>query len=618
MASVAMFIPGGQPIAAVASVVAVAANVGAQITAKAPPARGSVNGITIGGDQPMPYPMGRTYYGGSRQYQLGYGPTLDKVPNPYAFIVDVYSGVTIAGFQALYADFVSLGIPAAGGAATGYAAGFLWADTQRGLVPEPDALQPRYAGAPQWGADYKLSGEAAIGWSLLFDRKGKVFASGVPQLGAVLQGVMAYDPRADSTYPGGSGPQRINDETTWTYTENPGLHALSYALGRYQQGYKVAGVGIEPDGLLIADFVHLANVCEANGWKVGGVIFEPAIGSASTRWQNLKDILAAGGAEPCFRNGQLGLKVSAPRVALDTITGDDLADGDIVVGGMQGYEARLNTLIPKYRSEPHKWEYVQSTQPISIASYVAEDGEVKREERQFNLVQQKDQAAQLCAYELIDRRELGEIEVPCKPRMRRYGPGDLLIVDLPEAGLPATPCVILKKTVDPVTMTVSFVLRGETPAKHSFALAATGAAPPTPALGGTEALDAVAAPIDPNRAAYQIAAQSIAYPVTSTDTTITIQAFRATLDDGRIIDFPAGSITGLTAANSYVVLWDLAAQAYMAVLSPALNEIASSAYAIIRYAVTQETDGTYPDNPTPPGGDGGGGYGGSRQPVAQN
>jgi hypothetical protein len=284
---------------------------------------------------------------------------------------------------------------------------------------------------------------------------------------------------------------------------------------------------------------------------------------------------------------------------------------------MQGWEQRLNTLIPKYRSEPHKWEYVQSTTPVTIASYVTEDGETKQEERQFNLVQDKDQAAQLCAYELLDRRELGEISLTCKPRLRRYGPGDLLIVDIEEAGLIQQPCVILKRSVDPERMTVSFVLRGETSTKHAFALGQIGTAPPTPMLRSTEDLDGNAAPISdlPPRAAYLIIRSSEAYPLDSTIDTITVKAFDATIDDGRVLSFPAQTITGLDDGSTYVVLWDLTAQAFIAVSAPALNEVASPNYVVVREFTTQNEDGTYPPDPTAPGGDGGGGYGGGGCPV---
>lgn len=119
------------------------------------------------------------------------------------------------------------------------------------------------------------------------------------------------------------------------------------------------------------------------------------------------------------------------------------------------------------------------------------------------------------------------------------------------------------------------------------------------------------------RAAYQIIAQSVPYPVTSTSDSIAIQAFNGTLDDGRVVPFAPTTLTGLTPATAYVVLRDLTTLAYSAVLAPAIEQVASSANVIVRYVTTSDTDGTYPPETTPPGGDGGGGYGGGRYPNEQ-
>lgn len=567
-------------IASTAATVGGIASFASGALAKAPPARGSVTSTSIGTDQPVPYLIGETYYGGSREHQTGYGPTIDKVPNPYALIVDVYSGAgPVEGLVDCQAEFASLGVPPGGGAATGYAGGFLWASVQRGAVPEAAALSPRWAGATGWGADYRLSGYAAIAWSLLFDKKGNVFASGVPQLGAVWRGQLAWDPRQDSTMAGGQGAHRWASPSdtaahdaaraTWTYNECPGLQALRYALGAWHRDprvpgstyQKVAGVGLPLDTIIVEDFVHLANVCDANGWKVGGVVFEPATGAPSSRWQNLKDILAAGGAEPCWRDSKLGLRISAPRIALDTIAAIDLADDEIVVCTGAGWEERLNTLIPKYRSGDHKWEYVASTTPVSVAAQIAIDGEVKRTERQYNLVQWKDQAAQLCAYELFDRREIGEIELVVKPRLRKYGPGDLLIVDLPDDGLVAQPCVILKRLPMPDRMAWKFTLRSETQEKHAFALGRTAVAPPVPMLRSTEELDGVAAPVQ-DAAALQLAiAGSFPIGLTITaaaDGAITISDHVRRYNDGHPDVAVAGAViaSGLAAGDFRAIYYD--------------------------------------------------------------
>src|SRR3546814_5950661 len=130
------------------------------------------------------------------------------------------------------------------------------------LFRSSNALSPQWAGTPGWGSAYKLSGQAAIGWSYKFDKKGKKFANGLPVTGAYLTGVKVYDPRLDSTFPGGSGSCRLGDESTYVYSENPALHAGTYAYGRYQNGKRTFGIGLPADGIDWAVVAAWATVCE--------------------------------------------------------------------------------------------------------------------------------------------------------------------------------------------------------------------------------------------------------------------------------------------------------------------------------------------------------------------
>lgn len=464
-------------IATFASIAATAANIGSQALAKPPNARGSVSQILIQPDAPQPYVMGEGYFAGVLRHDTGYGPTLDKVPNPYRWMPVVYSGGGPVQSISPRVDYGAIG---------GYYSGFLYTDTQMGATPEPDALTPEWSGAPGWGTASKLSGQAAIGWNLKFDKKGKVFANGVPLLGAYGQWVRVYDPRKDSTYPGGSGSHRLGDESTYEWSENPALHAGTYAFGRYQNGKRTIGMGLPADGIDWTVIAAWANVCEANGWTMFGVVYEPG-----DRWANLKDICIAGGGEP-IAGGILSFRYSAPVVALDTITADDLTDDAASVMAMQSFRDRINTAVPKYRSPQHNWELVDA-EPKVVPTFLTEDGEEKREVWPFNFVKNADQAAQLATYRIWDSRELAPVTLPCKPRMRHYRPGECLELDLPELGLNTT-AIILNRTIDPTAMSVTLELMGETPAKHAYCLGETGTPPPTPAIGQTpEERDAIAA-----------------------------------------------------------------------------------------------------------------------------
>lgn len=600
VAVVASFI--NPAVAAVAAAIATLANIGAQLLTKPPPARGSVAQVIKDPNAPSPYVMGEGYFGGVIRHDTAYGATLKKVPNPYRFMAIAYS---VAGpIQSISprVDFTAVG---------SYYNGFLYTDTQLGASPEADALVPQWSGTPGWGTDYKLSGVAAIGWSFLFDKDGKRFASGIPLLGAYGQWVKVYDPRLDSSQPGGSGSHVLGDESTYTWSENPALHAATYAYGRYQNGdgpllngtaatgKRVMGVGLAPDAIDWVNVMAWANVCDTNSWTIFGVVFEGGAGESERRWANLKDICYAGGAEPIL-TGVLSFKYSAPVVALDTITEHDLTDDDQSVMAMQAFRDRLNTVIPQYVSAAHNWELVDA-EPVVNSTFLTEDGEEKRDVWPFNFVKNATQATQLAAYRLFDTRELTPITLVCKPRLRAYRPGECLHLDLPELGLD-TDAIILSRSIDPVTMAITFELIGETPTKHAYCLGLTGVAPPTPAIGQTgEERDAIAGQIIEDRGAFRIRTYVPAYPVSADDTNIYVVAFDGTLEDGRTISFPSHTESSLTSSTFYTVFWDLIDEAYVIVIAPGVTQMESSRYV---YVASQSTSsgGTFPSGPTAPGG----------------
>jgi hypothetical protein len=169
--------------------------------------------------------------------------------------------------------------------------------------------------------------------------------------------------------------------------------------------------------------------------------------------------------------------------------------------------------------------------------------------------------------------------------------------------------MILTRSLDAGSGIVTITARSETTAKHAFALAQTAVPPTSPGLPAN-----LWAPDVAPRASYRIVSQTVPYPVTSDADSADIVAFSAVLDDGRTIDFPAGTVSSLTAGTEYVIIWSLTTSTYSAVLSPAIAALASSDNVLIRYVTTQNADGTYPGTPTAPGGDGGGGGGGRYNP----
>ena len=470
-------------VAQVATVVAAAASVGAQLLTKKPGMQGSVNQVTIGANSPIPYGVGRSFYAGSQLHDVGYGGKVGKTKNPYLSKVFVWSaGGPIDGVESLLLDWQPVSF--AGTSALGYYASWLYAHHQLGQRPEPGALAGPWGFVPDWSAAHKISGMCASMLSFRFDRDNKVWANGIPAFGLVARWARVYDPRKDDTYPGGAGDHRFSDEDSFEFDRNAALNAITYARGRYaidpgtgEQTIKVIGCGFPYETFDWPQWVAFANVCEANGWNSDGTVFD---GPGLSLWDNLKRICAAGAGVPVISGGLLSVRFQSPKVALDTITSEDFADGDRMAPGMRTWKDRANTMVPKYRSEANKWEYVQSA-AISFEDYVTIDGEPKEEEFLCELVTDKDHAAQLTAYELMNRRELAGITYPCKPRLWYARLGEAYHVIDPDTGLDHL-CVIAAISKDISTSTVTLTFETEDTAKHAVALAMTGTAPPPPTL----------------------------------------------------------------------------------------------------------------------------------------
>ncbi len=589
-------IAGIATAATLTTVGTIAGAVAALATLAAGAPKGSVGGsatqFKIDKDAGLPVALGRTYSGGNVVHRQYYGSK-----NSLESWVTVHSIGPVRSLGPLLINKVAVAL--AGTAITGSYANWMWLDQQLGACPEPQAMAGPQGNFPGWGPAHKLSGLAADLWTLKFDEKMKVYPNGVPQRGRIVEGVYVYDPRLDSTYPGGSGACRLGQEATYVWSDNPALHAITWAFGRYQNGVLIAGGGLDADGIDMAPLVDWANVCEANSWIVGGVVYT----SSDNSWDILKMIAQAGGGEVFPVGAQLSCSFNAPRVSIGTITSNDIM-GDVDVPGTASRRARRNTVIPRVRLESHGWEEVP-LEAIAIPEYVAFDGGSRPTEITFPLVQQVDQGAQLGLYALWNGRELDGIVLPSKVYAIGYRPGDCLTVDIPEAAL-ARDVVVRQREIEGSTMAVTLTCRSETFAKHAFCLGKTGNAPPTPDLSVP-----ISYPVEVARGAHVLIRQSLPYPVTSDADSVLVAAFDGVIDDGSQISFPAADLAGKTAGTAYVLYWRLSASAYVVVLDPGLAEAADSDLVFLGNITTANADGTYPETPTPPGGWGGNGSGGN-------
>lgn len=484
-------------IATIAGAAAGVLSLAAGLTAKKPSAAstGSQERFSADPDAGIPAVVGRTGTAGNIVLRKGFD-TKDAGDNDRQSFVSVLSLGPVKSVGGFTSD-QSLVSFSGSGAALGALAGFMWMTSQLGALPEANALSFG-AGAgtpPGWTAAHKLSGKAAATWTLRFDTKAKLFQGGVPAPMWVVEGGLCYDPRKDSTYPGGSGSHRMADPSnraaydaavaTWEYSENPYLHGLKWAHGIWQRDksdatsswQRVMGMGAPQAGIDVASFVEGANIADAKGWKVGGVIY-----SGDPKWDSFKKILQAGMGEPLTLGAKISCLVNAPRVSLAMITVDDVI-GRASVAATQPRRDRINTVTPRYRLEANNWKFLPGP-PISVPEHVAEDGGKRSKVLDYAFIQDTKQVATAVRYDIENAREFGPIVLPLKLYMMGYKPGDCVTATLPELGLNAQPILLLNRQLEPATGVVTMTARSETAAKHPFALGQTTTAPSTPGLSG--------------------------------------------------------------------------------------------------------------------------------------
>ena len=166
----------------------------------------------------------------------------------------------------------------------------------------------RFTGCAYVHLRYKLTGNSK--------KTDSPFAQGIATRMTIRgKGALVYDPRKDSTVPGGSGSHRANDQSTWAWdanaSRNPALQKLWYLLGWRINGKLSVGRGIPPSRIDLESYAIAANLCD----------------EAVT--------LAAGGTEPRYRSDGVFSEGDSPTTVLDNFKAAMNADLDDVGGKLR-------------------------------------------------------------------------------------------------------------------------------------------------------------------------------------------------------------------------------------------------------------------------------------------
>ena len=93
-----------------------------------------------------------------------------------------------------------------------------------------------------------------------------IWPSGRPRFLWVVKGALMYDPRKDSTVPGGSGDHRWGDEDTYEWSENAYIARYNYVRGFYNRGgatpHLMVGRGLTAIEAPPERAIARANICD--------------------------------------------------------------------------------------------------------------------------------------------------------------------------------------------------------------------------------------------------------------------------------------------------------------------------------------------------------------------
>lgn len=106
----------------------------------------------------------------------------------------------------------------------------------------------------KWTTNHRLRGLA--GCIVTLDLEDQRFQGGLPNIVAEGSWALVYDPRLDSTVPGGSGSHRADDPSTWTWSDNAALCTRDH-LANADLGYGCDATDIDD-----ADTITAANACD--------------------------------------------------------------------------------------------------------------------------------------------------------------------------------------------------------------------------------------------------------------------------------------------------------------------------------------------------------------------
>ena len=289
----------------------------------------------------------------------------------------------------------------------------------------------------QWTAAQKLLGQAFLVAELTYNTD--VFSSGIPNISAVVQGALVYDPRSSTT----------------AFSENPALLLAHFAT--HPLGGRLPWSAIDT-----ATLTEAANQCDSTTTmyyttdSVGNItgsgpqtLFKAAmVVDGSSRPADVLDELAESmGGRWAISNGKLMMRAAMLRSTADTITIDYLAGGT-TIKAQRSRQELANTVRGTYSSDQANWNTTQFTQ-VQDATLLAAHGAELVMETQYEAVGRGPQCQYLATVALREMRQAMVVTLNCNMRAYPLQVFDIVAVTLDRYGWAAKLFEIVERAWTP-------------------------------------------------------------------------------------------------------------------------------------------------------------------------
>jgi len=276
-----------------------------------------------------------------------------------------------------------------------------------------------------WTNDHILRDTAYLYVRLEYDPD--QFPNGIPNVSAIVRGKKIYDPRQDSTsshYDASVGvdTHRVNDSSTWTWSQNPALAVRDYLVD--------SKYGLGEDAALInsSALVTAADYCDidldSNADPIPQLQINGIVDTANSRKENIDSMLSAMGGMLVYSGGSYFIR--AAQYVSPTITIDEsVMVGQIQVQTRQSRRSQYNGVKGIFLSKEKN--YTVADYPAQISStYATEDGDPIYLDMPLPFVTDNEQAQRLAKVALLKSRQQTVITVPVNLAGLKFKAGDVI------------------------------------------------------------------------------------------------------------------------------------------------------------------------------------------------